>query len=123
MSFLAMLGVLLHAAALVRHNAIMLGAHLQEQALLADLQVICHSGSGAGIADPGSQPDSPAPSNSQASCPICSGLVSAVALATPELALARETFGHPPYIPPAVAAIVAQSPALVPPARGPPSIV
>ena len=39
----ALLGVLLHAGALVRHHATMLGATLDHQALLADLGRICHS--------------------------------------------------------------------------------
>ena len=48
-SILAVLGVLLHAGAIVRHNAAMAAASLQYQALVAGLSQICHgAGTGTG---------------------------------------------------------------------------
>ena len=39
---LAVLGVLVHAGALVRHNTAMVGATLEYNALLSDVGSICH---------------------------------------------------------------------------------
>ena len=85
-SVLALLGVLLHAGAIVRHNAVMTGATFQYQALLTGLAQICH-GSGTGDALVAAElPYVPRPSDAQNGCPICSGLSAAVALIAPELA-------------------------------------
>ena len=120
-SLLSVLGVLAHAGALVRHNAVMVDAHLQHQALVADLQIICHSG-GPGSSDPAAIPKVPRPSNADNGCPLCSGVASAFALAAldaPCLAAPYEVAGA--YKPPAIARSLGQSPAKLPPARGPPS--
>lgn len=45
---LAVSGVLLHVGALVHHNAVMVEAQFQHNALLADLGRICHGGGEAG---------------------------------------------------------------------------
>ena len=120
-SLLAVVGVLLHAGALVRHNAIMAGVHLQHQALLADLQVICHSG-GPGAAEPADLPHIPRPFDAQNGCPLCSGLASAFALAGPEPvelgAKLRSQRADPPIF---VASRQASPLRLLPPARGPPA--
>jgi len=77
----AMLGVLLHAAALVRHHGVMLAAHLKYQALISDLSIICHGAAtdvGTASAD---LPHVPKPSDAQNGCPICSGQAPATAVA------------------------------------------
>lgn len=78
----AMLGVLLHAAILVRHHGLMLNAQLQYQGLSADLKVICH---GSVTPDETELPNLPRPASTDYDCPVCSGLVGAFALAAVEL--------------------------------------
>ena len=118
-SVLAVLGVLLHAGVLVRHNAAMAGAALEYQTLLAGLSQICHGG-GTGTVDPSELPYVPPPNDAQNGCPICSGVASAVALAAPPidvalvLAPAASDFSVEIHRPPAAAHH------LHPPARGPP---
>ncbi len=82
---LALFGVLLHAGASVRHQSVMLDAQRQHQALVTDLHALCNPGSGV---DQASVPYVPRPSDAQSGCPICSGLASAIALATPSFVLA-----------------------------------
>jgi hypothetical protein len=78
--------MLLHAGLIVWHNAAMLGATLQRNALAIALTSICHN-AGAVSAEPqGELPALPPEGNDQGSCPICKGYVSAVAiLSTPDL--------------------------------------
>ena len=64
-SFVAVLGMLLHAAALIRHHDVMLGATLQHQALLTDLAQICHGGTGVADVPSGDLPTVPAPTDAQ----------------------------------------------------------
>jgi hypothetical protein len=92
---LALFGVLLHAAALARHNAIMLAtfvgtgtsqtpaadAGLGATDLAQDLAVLCHAPTGSDLA---TTPANDGSRGSQ-SCPICAGTVSAFALAAIEL--------------------------------------
>jgi hypothetical protein len=118
---IAVLGVLLHAAALVRHHGMMLGGHLQHQALLSDLAALCHAGGDNG-SPTAELPWIPAPTQSKSDCPVCAGQVSAFALAAPDLpqlpsrvAVAESwqiaaSRGHPQYH------------AVCPPARGPPAV-
>ncbi|MGE3066347.1 MAG: DUF2946 family protein [Hyphomicrobiaceae bacterium] len=119
---LAVLGVLLHAGALVRHNATMLGATAQANALLADLAVICHGTGTQDLAKTASLPDAP-PADPQSSCPLCSGLTPAFALASPlptpipTLRVADPAVFQAPGH--RVTAGVRTSP---PPARGPPAL-
>ena len=116
-NILAALAVLLHATALVRHN----GAMLQHQALLADLGVICHDGTGAAKLPASDLPGIPKPSDTQSSCPICSGLVAAFALP----AAAVTTLPAPPEAaePHFVSSVsLAELPrGSLPPATGPPA--
>jgi Protein of unknown function (DUF2946) len=79
-SLVAMFGVLLHAGLVVRHNAVMLNANLQQQELVAALGVICHGNGGTTQLAASDVPHVPQPSDSQSDCPICSGMVSAAAL-------------------------------------------
>ncbi len=126
MSFVLVLGVLTHAAALVRHNAVMLEAYSQRAQLIADLMVICHP-SGAGTAagatlDAVVIPDVPLPTDAQNNCPICSGLAFDVALAVPALTPHYLRFDPPEQRPTHVAASSEDVRFLLPPARGPPAL-
>lgn len=87
-SVLALLGVLLHAGAIARHNAAMTGATLQYQALLTDLAQLCHGSTAGDVLARAELPYVPKPTDAQNGCPICSGLSPAVALAAPELEVA-----------------------------------
>ncbi len=120
-SYLVMLGVLLHATAFVRHNAVMLEAHSMRASLIADLMVICHPSGTANSSDPAVIPDVPRPTDAQNNCPICAGLAVDVALAVPELTPHYLRF-DPPELRPAQVAIALEPTHLrLPPARGPPA--
>jgi hypothetical protein len=120
-SILALIGVLLHAGAIVRHNAAMTGANLQYQTLLNGLSQICHSATSGKDLAAAELPFVPKPTDAQNGCPICSGLSSAVALTAPEpaavfdptpvaIAFRFDTNGVPDAGHP-----------VCPPARGPPA--
>jgi hypothetical protein len=120
-SFVVLAGVLLHAHALVRHNGVMLDAHLQRSALIAGLLIICHP-SGSGTIDAASLPDIPQPTDAQNNCPICSNLGTAWVLPAHNPVPAHIAF-HPAEI----SALPARRSAellrtFIPPARGPPGI-
>jgi len=120
-SYLVVLGVLLHAAALVRHNAVMLNAHLLRGSLITDLHVLCNP-SGTSSVDPASLADVPVPTDAQNGCPVCSGLAFAVALLAPDLTPHFIAF-DPPHLRPMI--VAAQRPlprAILPPSRGPPTL-
>ncbi len=120
-SFAVLLGVLMHAHALARHNGVMLDAHLKRASLIADLVLICHGG-GTGTVDPANLPDIPRPTDAQNECPICSGLAHALALPPPVFAPYYIVFQPAQPIPPRMVRVVEPARALIPPARGPPSI-
>jgi hypothetical protein len=119
---LALVGVLLHAVLIARHNTIMLTAHLQVQGLLADLGVICH-GSGTKQLPLSDRSSLPLPSPNDSECPLCSGLALAT-LDLPHVATA-------PQVPDTAAARVAivgrdisvRLAAVRPPSCGPPDFV
>lgn len=118
-SFVVLLGVLLHAHAIVRHNGVMLDAHLQRAALITDLLVICHP-SGTGSIDTASLPDIPRPTDAQNNCPLCSGLGPIIALPPPDLVPYYVAFDpeRPSPAPAAHATELLRT--FIPPARGPP---
>lgn len=78
-TLLALLGVLVHGLAVVRHNTVMAAAPVSATAIAAadglEAAPICH----ASLDDSGA-PATPGPSGQRSSCPICLGLVSAVTL-------------------------------------------
>ncbi len=76
---LAILAVLLHAGALVRHHVGMVSSHFAHASLVASLGVICHPSGDAGVADTGQLPDVPKPGLG-GECPLCSAGCSAVAV-------------------------------------------
>ena len=111
----ALLGVLLHAGLLVRHNSSVLAAALQ---LDPAFGVIC---GGASPPDTqGDTPDAPAPSKSGSKCPICMGAAPGAALLdaaapvchTPALSASRLAI--------AADTVTPRTPAAHPPSRAPP---
>jgi hypothetical protein len=113
-SVVAMLSVLAHTGALVRHQAAMLSALAALTPLTADLVRICHSGAPAPADDPAK------PSPLEAFCPFCPpGPVACNAAVTRQsLALPR---APAPTTPQAATAVRQQTSALRPWVRGPPS--
>ena len=121
-SVLALLGVLLHAGAIVHHNAAMTGASLQYQALITGLAQLCHVTATADVVAASELPSVPRPSDAQNGCPICSGLSSAIALPAPEPAaifvpapVGIVFYSHKHGVP-------EPGHAVCPPARGPPAV-
>ncbi len=121
MSFVVLLGVLVHAHALVRHNGVMLDAHLQRATLIADLLVICHP-SGAGTVDAANLPDVPRPTDVDNNCPLCSGLGSVIALPPPDFVPYFVAFHLVHPSPPPVVRGGELLRTFIPPARGPPLV-
>lgn len=117
----AMLSVLVHAGALVRHQSAMLGSILQFQALISDLAVFCHGGADSGTRELADLPAIPKPSDAQNGCPICSGQSTAFAVVVPEFIEAPDRLST------AIPWFESTSPkpahrhAVCPPARGPPT--
>ena len=122
-SILAVIGVVLHAAAIVRHNAAMAAASLQYQELVAALSQICHgSGVGSGTLDASEVPYVPRPTDAQNGCPICSGLASAFPLDAPPAATALVLSPEELVYPARSNRPQGVSYAVCPPARGPPQV-
>jgi hypothetical protein len=120
-SVLAVLGVLVHAAAIARHTTSHAGAALQYHTLLADLAQLCRSDAKTDAAAGPELPFIPPPTDAL-SCQVCCGLGSTVASLAPEGAS---------LVVPAPAAVALQlvsycAPqsrfAACPPARGPPAL-
>ena len=80
---MATLAVLLHGGAIVRHNGIMLGAHLEHAALTADLATPCQIGAATDASKLGDLPSIPKPTDAQHGCPVCSGQCPVFALDAP----------------------------------------
>lgn len=117
---MALIGVLLHAGALARHNGVMVSAQMQHQALVADLHQLCNPA--AGPVDPASLPSVPRPSDAQNGCPVCSGLAAPLIVPAPHMVALRASLGQPDH-PAPIAAVLSELPrSLHPPARGPPSL-
>lgn len=119
-TLLAVVGVLLHAGLVTRHATAMVQTRLLHQAIVADLAIICHSdgtiGSRAGIVD------LPLPGQSEETCPICLGQISATALLPTPICV-------PQPIPTASARVLVLAEVIAPrltrlrpPTRGPPTI-
>jgi DUF2946 family protein len=120
-TIVAVLGVLLHVGALVRHHGVVLSGHLLEQVLAADLATFCHGGADVASGSPAGLPETPKPSDAQSGCPVCSGQAPAFALVAPAYLEARERFAvttgwtEPERSNPTLRH------AVCPPARGPPA--
>jgi hypothetical protein len=115
----ALLGVLVHAGALVRHNGMMLGALLQYQGLVADLTAMCH---GSGTPADADLPFLPRPTGAEFGCPICSGVVAAFALAPVEVAEIAPRLPGAHRQPPRLTASASVERLGLPPGRGPPAL-
>jgi hypothetical protein len=131
-AILAVVGMLLHAFALVRHATVMMAHEFADasavsgtsspalQALEADLKALCHIERNAARAQ---SDGGTAPVSGKSSCPICTGLCAAVALTTPDI-----QFVSPASPPVAEFELprdqrVEQHKRIRPPGRGPPSLV
>lgn len=122
-ALVAMIGVLLHAGLIVRHNAFVLSAKLEHGALVAALGVICHGNGGTTELPAGEIPSLPQPEQDRGSCPLCAGLaplaavlsVTSLVCHVPDAASSRMAI---------VGEIIRQRLAAVrPPSRGPPALV
>lgn len=81
-NLVALIGVLVHAGMIVRHHQVMLDAHLERQDLVNALGVICHGSGQATAPFDAELPSVPLPSDNQnKQCPLCAGMVPAIALA------------------------------------------
>jgi len=76
----AILGVLLHASVVVRHNAMMVSAKLAHNDLIQSLSIICHSDGTITRLTTSEIPSIPEPSGNIGDCPICSGTLGGVAI-------------------------------------------
>ena len=121
-SIFALFGVLLHAGAIVRHNAAMTGATFQYHALVTGLAEICHGSGAAGAVPSGDLPYVPRPSDAQSGCPICSGLATAVAAVAPALTSVPVTAPVKVVFYPTGHFVSEHGRAVHPPARGPPAV-
>ena len=81
----AVLAVVLHAGALVRHGQAMDDAARQRQGLLADLASLCHSETSTQAERGPELPLLPMRGQDQAACPICLGVVPGFVLMVPGL--------------------------------------
>lgn len=122
-SLVALIGVLVHAGLVVRHNAMVLSAKLEHGALVATLGFICHGNGGTAELPAGEVPSLPQPEQDRSSCPLCAGLAPVAAVLTdtdlvchvPDAASSRMAV---------VGEIIRQRLAAVrPPTRGPPALV
>lgn len=116
---IAIVGIVLHAGLLVRHNSSVLAANLQASSLFVALAEICHGG-GVQLSEAPDIPQLPPPGGDSGSCPICKGCVAAAAV-LPTV----DFFHHSPLATVTRMEIVGEAIALrlariLPPARAPP---
>ena len=120
-TYLALLGVLLHASLVVQHGSASLARSLDHEMHVAALGVICHGG--AAVPVPASDiPSLPQPKTDWSFCPLCAGLAPAFAI------LGETTFDVRRPVPASVRvairseAIQIRMAVLRPPPRGPPRV-
>lgn len=115
-SLVAVLGVLLHAGLLVRHNGVMLDAAFDQVALSFAQGIICHSD--------GMQPGSGKPGHSGklANCPVCLGATAAAAILPPLIVLPGAAAASSPQAASGNRGITGRLAAFLPRSRAPPSI-
>lgn len=119
-AIIAMLGVLLHAAALVRHHGVMLDAYLEYQELVAGLTAICHGDPDAAASSPADFPGYPNPSNALKDCPVCSAQAPTFAVAAPQSLETPVRLAARADRPELARSPCTQPHPVCPPARGPP---
>ncbi|PPC87957.1 MAG: hypothetical protein CTY31_07855 [Hyphomicrobium sp.] len=137
-SLVALLSVILHAYALVGHNAMMVQASLSlpttssaQSSILAQidsLSIICRAYPGTDVdaaqsasmhqKNPGQNHN-----NASSSCPVCSGIAIGHAVIPPPLVVVQLLRGYSVIEPSAHVAITHLARAALPPARGPPAQV
>lgn len=137
-SLIALFSVMLHAYALVGHNAMMVQASLSlpatssaQSSILAQidsLSIICRANSGydfdgAQSASIDQQNPGQKHNNASSSCPVCSGIAIAHAVVPPPLVVMHRLRGYSVIEPSAHVAITHLARAALPPARGPPTQV
>ena len=117
-SLLAVIGVLLHAGLLVRHNGVMLDAAFDRLALSFAGGVICHGDDDRVRSGPGM----PAHSGKLPNCPVCVGATVGAAILPPMVALP----GKGPATLLVIASVEQQigrrAGAIRPPSRAPPQV-
>ena len=122
-SLVALIGVLLHAGLVVRHNTMVLASKLEHGSLVAALGFICHGNGGTTELSANEVPALPEPDQDRGSCPLCAGLTPAVAVLNdaglgchvPDAASSRMAV---------LGEVIRQRLAYVrPPSRGPPALV
>lgn len=119
--WLALIGVLLNAALVVRHNARMLEQRLMPQSLEADLAMICRGGAET-PADQASDPGTPAKAPAGlGECPICMGSCPAVAILSLPLLIAPVTIAASERVVVVGEIISRRIAGVLPPPRGPPN--
>jgi len=112
----ALLGVLLHAGLLVRHNSSVLAAALQ---LDPAFGVIC---GGASPPDTqGDTPDAPAPSKSGSKCPICMGAAPGIAVLAADAPVCQAPALTASRLAVTVETVTPRLTAVLPPSRAPPA--
>jgi hypothetical protein len=137
-SLVALLGVMLHAYALVGHNAMMVQASLSlpatssaQSSILAQidsLSIICRANGGydfdgAQSASIHQQKPGQKHNNASSSCPVCSGIAIGHAVIPPPLVVVQLLRGYSVIEPSAHVATTHLARAALPPARGPPAQV
>ena len=122
-AFLATLAVLLHGGAIVRHNGIMLGAHLEHATLTADVAALCQIGAARDASKLGELPSIPKPTDAQHGCPICSGQCPVFALDAPAPTAPVVIVVACHWQAPPLASLAPATHPVCPPARAPPSRV
>lgn len=127
---LALLGVLVHALAVVRHSTVVMLAAATVAEITAtgpaadslEAAPICHASQNGASQDGANAPSGPMPSGSKLSCPICLGLASAVALAPAAVLLPRPVCERPLDRFAVDDERVRVHERIRPPSRGPPSL-
>jgi hypothetical protein len=118
-SLVAVIGVLLHAGLLVRHNGIMLDAAFDRLALSFAGGVICH-GDGSGMQP---APGTPSHSGEMANCQVCVGAMAGAAILPPLAVLPGSGLALPVHAAEADQHIGQHPGDVRPPSRAPPAIV
>ena len=90
-ALVATLAMLMHAGLLMRHNVVMLEVAHEHHSLIADLASLCRAGPSASRATPADLPAVPRPADT-AACPVCAGLVAALAILDTQPAAARISY-------------------------------
>jgi hypothetical protein len=122
-ALVAMIGVLLHAGLIVRHNVMVLSAQLEHGALVSALRVICHGHGGTAELPAGEVPSLPQPEQDRGSCPLCAGLAPVAAVLNDAGPVCHVSDAASSRIA-VVGEIIRQRLAAVrPPTRGPPALV